>query len=127
MTSDGLLRSARAPRIACSVCVPATLPLRPEASLRLADKIGERTVRCEERDIDRYKRIVAICYIGSEDINGWLVKQGWALAFRKYSLDYVSAEDEAREAQRGVWRGNFEMPWEWRAAHSRHGKGGYRK
>jgi len=90
-----------------------------QSALALADKIGERTVRCEERDIDRYKRIVAVCYVGSEDIGNWLVKQGWALAFRKYSIDYVSAEDEARVAKRGVWRGDFEMPWEWRAAHPR--------
>lgn len=88
-----------------------------QSALALADKIGERTVRCEERDIDRYKRIVAVCYVGSEDIGNWLVKQGWALAFRKYSIDYVSAEDEARVARRGVWRGDFEMPWEWRQGH----------
>jgi endonuclease YncB( thermonuclease family) len=75
-------------------------PQRPfrcgqQAALALADKIGERTVRCAERDIDRYQRAVAVCYIGNEELDGWLVKEGWALAFRKYSLDYVSAEDEA--------------------------------
>jgi endonuclease YncB( thermonuclease family) len=36
--------------------------------------------------------------------------------FRKYSLEYVHAENDAREARRGIWRGEFEMPWEWRAA-----------
>lgn len=90
-----------------------------QSALALAEKIGARTVRCEKRDIDRYQRIVAVCHVGSEDIGNWLVKQGWAVAFRKYSLDYVSAENEARVAKRGVWRGDFEMPWEWRAAHPR--------
>jgi endonuclease YncB( thermonuclease family) len=91
-----------------------------QSALALADKIGERTVRCAEQGVDHYQRIVAVCYVGNEELNGWLVKQGWALAFRKYSLDYVSAEDEARVAKRGVWRGDFEMPWEWRATHPRH-------
>jgi endonuclease YncB( thermonuclease family) len=91
-----------------------------QSALALADKIGERTVRCVERGVDRYHRTVAVCYVGNEDLDGWLVTEGWALAFRKYSLDYVSAEDEARTAKRGIWRGEFEPPWEWRAAHSRH-------
>ena len=90
-----------------------------QAALALADKIGERTVSCTEKDIDRYQRVVAVCYLGSEDLNGWLVEEGWAIAFRKYSLDYVSDENEARKAKRGIWRGDFETPWEWRATHPR--------
>ena len=91
------------------------------AALALAEKIGERTVRCLERDIDRYRRVVAVCYVGKEDLGGWLVKEGMALAFRRYSLDYVAEEDEAQAAKRGIWRGEFQPPWEWRAAHRRHG------
>jgi len=92
-----------------------------QSAFALADKIGEQTVRCEERDIDRYQRVVAVCYLGKEDLGSWLVKKGMALAFRRYSLDYVAEEDEARAAKRGVWRGEFQPPWEWRAAHHRHG------
>ena len=69
--------------------------------------------------MDRYGRIVAVCYLGHQDLNQWMVKEGWALAFRSYSLDYVTAEDEARTAKRGIWRGDFEPPWEWRATHPR--------
>lgn len=92
-----------------------------QSAFALADKIGEQTVRCEERDIDRYHRVVAVCYLGKEDLGSWLVKKGMALAFRRYSLDYVAEEDEARAAKLGVWRGEFQPPWEWRAAHHRHG------
>jgi endonuclease YncB( thermonuclease family) len=35
---------------------------------------------------------------------------------RKYSTDYLQAEAEARRAGVGIWRGEFEPPWEWRAA-----------
>jgi endonuclease YncB( thermonuclease family) len=84
--------------------------------LALADRIGERTVRCQERDRERYGRTVAVYYVGSEDLDRWTVEQGWAVSFRKYSLDCVDAENDAREAGRGIWQGEFEMPWEWRAA-----------
>ncbi len=43
-----------------------------------------------------------------------MVSEGWALAYRKYSKDYVAAEDAAREAGKGLWRGKFVPPWDWR-------------
>ena len=43
-----------------------------------------------------------------------MVAEGWALAYRKYSKDYVSAEDTAKAAGRGMWRGKFIAPWKWR-------------
>lgn len=56
-----------------------------QAALALADHIARRTVSCEQRDVDRYKRIVAICRLGKEDINAWMVRSGWAMAYRQYS------------------------------------------
>ena len=43
-----------------------------------------------------------------------MVKQGWALAYRKYSADYVPHERTAKAARRGVWRGEVIAPWRWR-------------
>ena len=96
------------------LCQAGQKPYRcgQQAALALADRIGERTVRCQERDKDRYGRVVAVCYVGSEDLDRWMVEQAWAMAFRKYSLDYVDAENDAREARRGIWQGEFEMPWD---------------
>jgi endonuclease YncB( thermonuclease family) len=84
------------------------------AALALQDLSGRRTVTCDERDVDRYGRIVGRCLVGEVDINKWLVAQGLALAYRRYSRAYVGAEDEARAAGRGMWAGTFEPPWEWR-------------
>jgi len=84
------------------------------AALALQDLIGRRTVTCDERDVDRYGRIVGRCLVGDLDINEWLVAQGLALAYRRYSLDYVAAEDQARGAGRGMWAGTFKPPWKWR-------------
>lgn len=79
----------------------------------LKDKIGGSPVVCETKDIDRYRRIVAVCRAEGVDR---LVEQGWALAYREYSRDYVAAEAEALAARRGVWSGEFQMPWDWRRA-----------
>lgn len=74
-------------------------------------------VRCEAIERDRYGRLVAKCYSPNGiDIGRRLVSSGWALAYRRYSLDYVDAETEARRARRGMWRGRFEKPWVWRAS-----------
>lgn len=76
--------------------------------------VNSQPVRCEGSTFDRYKRLIGTCYGGNIDLNAEMVRQGWALAYRRYSKDYVSAEMEAQEAKRGVWVGDFEMPWDWR-------------
>jgi endonuclease YncB( thermonuclease family) len=85
-----------------------------KAALALQDYIGRRPISCEQRDVDRYRRIVGRCLLTNADINAWLVGQGWAVAYTKYSRDYVREEIEARDARRGIWSGDFVMPWEWR-------------
>ncbi|MCJ2034588.1 thermonuclease family protein [Methylobacterium sp. J-068] len=84
------------------------------AALALADRIGESPLTCEPRDMDRYGRTVAVCRKGTEDLNGWMVGQGHAIAYRRYSEDYVMAEDQAKTAKRGIWAGAFTAPGEWR-------------
>ncbi len=85
-----------------------------DATAQLAEITSGQDVRCEGRDQDRYGRIVAVCFVGDTDLNAWLASEGWALAYRKYSLDYVDEEDRARASRRGLWRGEFTPPWDWR-------------
>ena len=85
-----------------------------QATLVLADRIGHQPVQCEERDRDRYKRVVAVCRVQGHDINAWLVSEGWALAYRQYSTDYVPQEVQAATGNKGLWRGEFVKPWKWR-------------
>ena len=85
-----------------------------QAALALADKIGVGNVTCTDRGTDRYGRTLAICYLGDLDLNGWLVAEGWALAYRHYSTEYVPQEDAARATGNGMWRGRFVPPWDWR-------------
>ena len=42
------------------------------------------------------------------------MKQGLAMAYRRYSQDYVTAEQDAERAKRGIWQGKFDAPWDWR-------------
>ena len=76
--------------------------------------VGSQPVRCENDKKDKYNRVLAVCYAGNINLNAETVRQGWALAYRRYSEDYVSAEDEAQAAKRGMWVGEFDKPWEWR-------------
>ena len=81
----------------------------------LADHIGRRTVTCEPRTQDRYGRLVAACSVAGTSISAWMVLEGWAVAYRRYSQDFIADEATARAAKRGIWRSTFIMPWEWRA------------
>jgi len=85
-----------------------------QAALTLADRIGQRTVKCEERDRDRYGRIVAKCFVNGEDLSEWLALNGWAVAYVYYSYEYTRAETFAKSNGRGIWSGEFVYPWEWR-------------
>jgi endonuclease YncB( thermonuclease family) len=93
-------------------------PAGQRAALALADKIASNIVDCRPKDTDRYGRNVNVCLVGGEDINGWMVANGWALAYRYYSRDYVSQEEQASKRKLGVWQCNdFIPPWDWRRDH----------
>jgi endonuclease YncB( thermonuclease family) len=73
--------------------------------------LGRVAEGASERPTGRvHRRLLAVCYVGGEDLNEWLVRKGWALGFRRYSTDYVQAETAAKRAGAGIWRGEFEPP-----------------
>jgi len=84
------------------------------AAFALADKVGARVVSCQPTGKDRYDRVVARCSVGGEDLQAWMVRNGHALAFRRYSKAYRPHEAEAKAAKAGMWAGSFEAPWDWR-------------
>ena len=73
-----------------------------DAANAIAKKIARRPVVCEKLDRDRYGRMVARCTVAGEELGAWMVANGWALAYRRYSLDYVDQEADARAARRGI-------------------------
>jgi hypothetical protein len=64
--------------------------------------------------VDAYGRMLGGCTLRGEDLNAWLVREGWALAYIRYSTAYTSAEENARLQKRGLWQGAFIAPWDWR-------------
>ena len=76
----------------------------------LTDFLTHTAIKCLSESYDRYKRLIATCYGRGININTWLVEQGWAVAYRKYSSDYISNEEQAKQAQRGLWASSFIMP-----------------
>ena len=85
------------------------------AAFALTDWIGRSTVICAPTGRDRYRRVLATCFAREQDIGQWMVRQGHALAFRRYSTIYVSDEDDSRRSSRGMWQGRFVTPWDWRS------------
>lgn len=85
-----------------------------EATWALAYETASHWVTCYEKGRSRYGRIAAVCYMGNIDLNALMVFKGWALAYREHSMDYVDKEEFARKTLRGIWRGEFTPPWEWR-------------
>ncbi len=80
----------------------------------LKKKINNKVITCKILDIDRYKRLIGECYKRNLNLNSWLVSNGHAVAYRKYSKKYVSYEINAKNEKLGIWQGKFEMPWEYR-------------
>ena len=75
---------------------------------------GTPELHCSLVDVDRYGRLIMRCLAGDTDIGEALVEQGLAMAYRRYSQDYVTAEQNAKRAGRGIWQGRFDAPWDWR-------------
>lgn len=85
-----------------------------DAAFALDDLTKGRIVTCHGNDTDRWGRVIAACEVGPVDLGRWMVEQSWATAYRRYSMDYVPAEDGARSARRGIWAGTFDSPEAWR-------------
>lgn len=85
-----------------------------QAALALSDKLGTSTVKCLSSGTDRYGRTLGQCFVGDDDVNRWMVRQGHAIAYRQYSTLYVVEEDAAKAAKRGIWAGTFQPPAEYR-------------
>ena len=63
---------------------------------------------------DFFGRHLGTCFKNNTNINQWLVENGYAVAFTKYSKDYIKYEEIAKNNKSGIWSGKFLMPWEWR-------------
>jgi len=80
----------------------------------LIDKIGNNNVECISEGRDRYKRTLAECFVNNESLSRFLVRRGYAFAYRKYSKKFIIDEDYAKVNQVGMWSMKFQYPWDYR-------------
>ncbi|HEX2256390.1 MAG TPA: thermonuclease family protein [Afifellaceae bacterium] len=95
-----------------------------QAAFALADRIGAQNVRCNLLERDQYDRHIGRCFLGEADLNAWMVRQGQAVAYRRFSTEYVPVEEAARRDEIGVWQSDFDLPWHWRRGDRRILQGG---
>ena len=77
----------------------------------------KKEVTCKVNGIDQYKRYIAECYLNNLNINQYMVKQGWAIAYRYYSKEFVEDEEIAQKNKSGIWQGTFIEPYLFRKNH----------
>ena len=101
---DQLCLNATGERWTCGVAAH-------EALVRYVDN---KSWTCRILRTDSRGRSVARCDVDGEDIQKWMVRNGWALSYVRFSHDYDADEKAAREANIGLWEGAFIAPWDWR-------------
>ena len=84
------------------------------AKKKLIDKIAKNRVECISEGKDQYKRTLAECYVNNESLSSYLVRSGYAFAYRKYSKKFIEDENYAKFNQIGMWSMEFDYPWDYR-------------
>ena len=80
----------------------------------MVDKTSLEQVKCISEGKDQYNRTLAECFVGGESLSRYLVRQGYAFAYRKYSKKFIKDEDYAKEKKMGMWNMKFLFPWDYR-------------
>ena len=86
------------------------------AKMLLIKKIGNETPICISEGKDAYKRTLAECFVNGESLSSFLVKSGYAFAYRKYSKKFINDEEFAKANKLGLWSMKFQYPWDFRKA-----------
>ena len=85
-----------------------------QARQLLINKISKKKVNCVKEGKDQYKRTLAECFVNDLSLSRFLVREGYAFAYRKYSKKFIEDENFAKNNNMGMWSMKFEYPWDWR-------------
>ena len=80
----------------------------------LIEKIADQEVSCIRESKDQYGRTLAECFVGKESLSSYLVREGYAFAYRKYSDKFIADEEYAQSKGNGMWSMEFLFPWDFR-------------
>ena len=85
------------------------------ATEALIDKINKNVIKClTQKNKDKYNRFIGVCFLGQKNLNKWMVRNGHAIAYKRYSKDYILDEEFAKTNKLGLWSGTFLKPEKWR-------------
>lgn len=76
----------------------------------LRQRLEGLRVECLDEGRDRYARTLAHCRVDGRDLGADLTRAGVARAYRRYSTEYVPAEEAARRAGLGLWADRPQVP-----------------
>lgn len=79
-------------------------PMGAPARDALRGYLAGKDLQCQDEGDDKYRRRIVKCTANGEDIQKWMVRNGWAVAYVYFSKDYVEDEKYAREHKLGIWR-----------------------
>jgi micrococcal nuclease len=94
-------------------------PFGTVARQRLSDLIFSKQVSVEQKDIDRYGRIVGIAFVDGRSVNEEMLRSGLVWHYTEYDDNprWTELEREARQSKAGLWRDKHPVaPWTWRKA-----------
>jgi endonuclease YncB( thermonuclease family) len=80
----------------------------------LLNYVKGKTIVCHGNSQDIDGNWLMRCYVDEENVNAYMVSEGWALSYEVLSKRYQPQEAEAIKQKKGIWVFNFTKPWEWR-------------
>ena len=80
----------------------------------LIAKVTNNKISCTDEGKDFYGRVLGECFVNGESLSAYLVREGFAFAYRKYSNKYIEDEEYAKFNKLGMWSMEFQYPWDYR-------------
>ena len=80
----------------------------------LIEKVTNNKISCTDEGKDFYGRVLGECFVNGESLSAYLVREGFAFAYRKYSNKYIEDEEYAKFNKLGMWSMKFQYPWDYR-------------
>ena len=80
----------------------------------LITKVTNNKISCTDEGKDFYGRVLGECFVNGESLSRYLVRKGFAFAYRKYSDKFILDEEYAKSNRLGMWSMKFQYPWDYR-------------
>ena len=80
----------------------------------LISKVTNNKISCKDEGKDIYGRVLGECFVNGESLSSYLVREGFAFAYRKYSDKFILDEEYAKSNKLGMWSMKFQYPWDYR-------------